>query len=224
MLTETQLARASALLPFLQTAPPDHRREFGAAVSVHHLPAEAVVFEEGAECAAIAILFSGVARVFKIGETGREITLYRFGDGESCILTASCILGNHNFPAIAQIEREADALLIPAQVFHDWMNRYSFWREYTFALLSSRLAAVMSVLDEVAFQRMDARVAELLLRRAATPSAAVRITHQEIAAELGTSREVVSRILEDFHQKGALIAARGLITLKDPQKLRALTA
>lgn len=150
--------------------------------------------------------------------------MYRFGDGESCILTASCILGNHNFPAIAQIEREADALLIPAQVFHDWMNRYSFWREYTFALLSSRLAAVMSVLDEVAFQRMDARVAELLLRRAATPSAAVRITHQEIAAELGTSREVVSRILEDFHQKGALIAARGLITLKDPQKLRALTA
>jgi CRP/FNR family transcriptional regulator len=165
-------------------------------------------------------LFSGVARVFKIGENGREITLYRFSDGESCILTASCILGNHTFPAIAQIECEAEALLIPAPVYYEWMNRHAFWRDYTFALLSNRLAAVMSILDEVAFRRMDARVAELLLRRAASAGDVIRITHQEIAAELGTSREVVSRILEDLHARGALIAGRGLITLADRQKLR----
>jgi len=221
VLSEDQLARASQALPFLKDAPEAHRREFATAVLAQRLPAGAVVFEEGAVCGAIAILFSGVARVFKIGENGREITLYRFSDGESCILTASCILGNHTFPAIAQIEREAEALLIPAPVYYEWMNRYAFWRDYTFALLSNRLAAVMSILDEVAFRRMDARVAELLLRRAASAGDVIRITHQEIAAELGTSREVVSRILEDLHARGALIAARGLITLADRQKLRA---
>lgn len=219
MLNDTQLQRAMDVLPFLRHADPRDLREFAARAMLMRLPAGATVFEEGAECSAMAILLDGQVRVFKIGETGREITLYRFAGGESCILTAGCILGDHRFPAIAAIEHDAEALLIPAADFHDWMGRMPMWRDYVFQLLSQRLAALMMVLDEVAFRRMDARVADLLLQRSRGGRPTLKLTHAEIAAELGTSREVVSRIVEDLSEKGMVVAQRGSITVIDRARL-----
>ena len=151
--------------------------------------------------AAIALLISGVVRVYKIGETGREITLYRFGLGQSCILTANAILSERSFPAIATVEREAEAVMIPADTFRDWVRRHDLWREFVFDLLSQRLVSVMALVEEVAFQRMDRRVAAFLLNRAQIQNP-IHITHQEIAAELGSSREVISRLLEDLASEG----------------------
>jgi CRP/FNR family transcriptional regulator len=118
---------------------------------------------------------------------------YRFGNGESCILTANAILNQKTFPAVAVVESEAEAVMVPADIFRDWVGRYDFWREFVFDLLAQRLSSVMSIVDEVVFRRMDARIAALLLKRH-LPSGRIQITHQEVAAELGTSREVVSRI------------------------------
>lgn len=215
MLRQEDLKRVIPALPFLAHAPAELVRDFLREASIHTVPAGAQIFAEGDECSAIAILLSGVVRVFKIGETGREITLYRFAQGESCILTANCILGNHQFPAIAVVERDAEAVVIPATTFRDWVNRYQPWRDYVFDLLSRRLASVMAVVDEVAFRRMDARIADFLARRLSPSSPNLRITHQEIAAELGTSREVVSRILEDFSAGRLIETGRGTITLLD---------
>ena len=128
-----------------------------------------------------------VVRVYKIGETGKEITLYRFGHGESGIFTANAILSRKSFPAIATVEQEAEAVMIPAQVFRDWVKRFDLWREFVFDLLSDRLSTVLAVVDEVAFQRMDRRVASLLLAKSKTQHP-IKVTHQEIAAELGSSR------------------------------------
>lgn len=219
MLNEAQLQRAMDALPFLRGADARTRQEFAARATLMRLPAGATVFEEGAECSALAILLGGQVRVFKIGETGREITLYRFARGESCILTAGCILGDHRFPAIAAIEHEAEAVLIAAADFHDWMGRIPAWRDYVFQLLSQRLATLMMVLEEVAFRRMDARVADLLLQRSHDGRATLRLTHAEIAADLGTSREVVSRIVEDLSEKGLVSAQRGSITVLDRARL-----
>ncbi len=105
-------------------------------------------------------------------------------------------------------------MMIPADTFRDWVRRYDLWREFVFDLLSQRLSAVMTTIDEVAFQRMDRRIASLLLNQAKAQNP-LRITHQQIAAELGSSREVVSRLLEDFVSDGSIRTARGTIEVLD---------
>ncbi|HEX9333171.1 MAG TPA: Crp/Fnr family transcriptional regulator [Anaerolineales bacterium] len=202
MITNEQLQRINLALPLLKDATSQLVREFQQVTFLTKIPAGHDVFLEGDSVDAIALLISGVVRVYKIGETGREITLYRFGHGESCILTANAILSQKSFPAIATVEKDAEAVMIPADKFRDWVKRYDPWREFVFELLSDRLSTVMAVVDQVVFQRMDRRVASLLLNKSKVTNP-ISVTHQEIAAELGSSREVISRILEEFSQKGA---------------------
>jgi CRP/FNR family transcriptional regulator len=211
--------RIARAIPILQRAEPQLIRDLTQTAFLSHIPAGRDIFVEGDACSAIALLLSGVVRVYTIGETGREITLYRFGHGESCILTANAILSQQPFPAIASVEQAAEAVMIPADVFRDWVGRYALWREFVFDLLSQRLASVMVLVDEVAFRRMDARVAALLLERSQTRNP-VHITHQQIAAELGSSREVISRILEDFASQGVIRSARGVVEVLDFEKLQ----
>ncbi len=210
MISPEQFQRLLPALPILKNADPTLLREFQQAAFLTRIPAGKDVFIEGDDVEAIALLISGVVRVYKIGETGREITLYRFGLGQSCILTANAILSRQSFPAIATVEQAAEAVMIPAGAFRDWVQRYDLWRGFVYDLLSQRLASMMAIVDEVAFRRMDARVASLLLSRCQADNP-ILITHQEIAAELGSSREVISRILEDFAAQGAICPTRGAI-------------
>jgi CRP/FNR family transcriptional regulator len=218
MINQAQFDRITRALPILQQKNPQLVREFMQAAIFTRIPAGKDVFLEGDRIDAIALLISGVVRVYKIGETGREITLYRFGLGESCILTANAILSQQSFPAIATVERDAEAVMIPATTFRDWVRRYDLWRDFVFELLSQRLSSVMAIVDEVAFQRMDTRVAGLLLERGRSQNP-IHITHQEIAAELGSSREVISRLLEDFTSQGQIRLRRGTIEILDYQSL-----
>lgn len=214
MLDSLMFERAKKSLPILQQAGTSFAREFQQAASFSKIPAGRDVFLEGDQVDSIALLVSGVVRVYKISETGREITLYRFGNGSSCILTANAILSRKTFPAVATVEQDAEAVMIPAETFRDWVKRHDLWREFVFDLLSQRLSTVMAIIDEVAFQRMDRRVASLLLGRAKNQNP-LRITHQEIAAELGSSREVISRLLEDFVGEGSIRSGRGTIEITD---------
>jgi CRP/FNR family transcriptional regulator len=214
MLDDQELKRVSQALPVLRDATSQLVREFQQVAFLTRIAAGHDVFLEGDRVDAIALLISGVVRVYKIGETGREITLYRFGHGESCILTANAILSQKSFPAIATVERDAEAVMIPAHTFRDWVKRYDSWREFVFELLSDRLSTVMAIVDQVVFQRMDRRVASLLLNKSKITHP-ISITHQEIASELGSSREVISRILEDFSQKGVVEVGRGNVEIVD---------
>jgi CRP/FNR family transcriptional regulator, anaerobic regulatory protein len=206
-------------LPILQRADPQLVREFQRAAFFTRIPAGKDVFVEGDRTDAIALLISGVVRVYKIGETGREITLYRFGLGESCILTANAILSQQSFPAIATVEQEAEAVMIPADTFRDWVGRYDLWRGFVFDLLSQRLTSVMAIVDDVVFRRVDTRLASFLLNRSQTQNP-IPITHQEIATELGSSREVISRILEGFASEGLVRPTRGTVEILDIKSLR----
>jgi CRP/FNR family transcriptional regulator len=223
MLDQKQFERIARVLPILARADPGLLREFQQKASFAKISAGRDVFIEGDRVDAIALLISGVVRVYKIGETGREITLYRFGNGESCILTANAILSQKNFPAVATVEKEAEAVMIPAEAFRDWVRRYDAWREFVFELLSQRLSSVMEIVEEVAFRRMDTRLASLLVDRS-RGSDLLRITHQEIAAELGSSREVISRILEDFSAQGWVEVSRGSIKISDREALQTRSA
>lgn len=219
MIDKQQFERAIQSMPFLGNADQGFIKEFLTSAFMATIPAGHDVFLEGDRIEAIALLISGVVRVYKIGETGREITLYRFGNGSSCILTANAILSHKTFPAIATVEQDAEAIMIPADRFRDWVKRYDLWRDFVFDLLSQRLQTVMAVIDEVAFHRMDRRVAALLAQRGSTNNP-VRITHQEIASELGSSREVISRLLEDFINEGSIRSGRGQIEILDFEALR----
>ncbi len=222
MITPEQYRRFAPALPFLQRADERLLREFQQNAIYTRIPAGRDVFVEGDRADAIALLLSGVVRVYKIGETGREITLYRFGLGESCILTANAILNQQTFPAIATVEQDAEALLIPAETFREWVRRYDLWREFVFDLLSQRLASLMAVVDEVVFRRLDTRLAAFLLKRASAQNP-IRITQQEVAAELGSSREVISRLIQDFASEGILRPGRGIIEILDFHALKSRT-
>lgn len=181
---------------------------------------------EGTACQSLALITGGTARVYKMSESGREITLYRVGPGESCILTTSCILGDRDFPAFAVAETEVEARVLPAATVRQWMERYEDWRTYVFALLAGRLDAVIATLEEVAFRSLDARLAATLLERAQAPDEGgdpvVRTTHEKLAADLGTAREVVSRLLKDLEHDGRVELKRGAVVLRDESGLQSL--
>jgi CRP/FNR family transcriptional regulator len=218
VIDQEQYSRLAHVLTILRRADSQLVREFQQNAYLARIPAGRDVFVEGDRANALALLISGTVRVYKIGETGREITLYRFGHGESCILTANAILSHGSFPAIATVEREAEVVMIPAEAFRDWVRRYDLWREFVFDLFSQRLALVMAVVDEVAFRRMDARLATFLLNQSKVQNP-LRITHQEIAAELGSSREVISRLIEDLVSEGLVHSKRGMIEILDFESL-----
>ena len=219
MLDDKYYRQIAEAMPFLRQADSQIAREFRQAAYFTRIAVGKDIFVEGDSVEAIALMLSGVVRVYKIGENGREITLYRFGLGESCILTANAIMSQQTFPAVALVESEAEAIMIPADTFRDWMRRYDEWRNFLFDLLSQRLASVMSIVDEVVFHRMDARIAALLLKRADLGTI-IQMTHQEVAAELGTSREVVSRILEGYDSAGLISSSRGQVEILDAEGLR----
>ena len=218
MLDNNQFNRITFAMPFLQKADASLVNELKQHAQFARIPAGHDVFVDGDRVDGIALLLSGVVRVYKIGETGREITLYRFGLGQSCILSANAILSEKSFPAIATVEEDAEAVIIPADVFREWVNKYDLWREFVFDLLSERLSTVLAIVDEVVFKRMDRRVAAWLWNQAKVQNP-MRVTHQEIAAELGSSREVISRILEDFSREGLVESGRGTIEVLDMEGL-----
>jgi len=177
------------------------------------LPTGTHYFEEGHTCAGIALVGSGDIRVFKRGETGREITLYHVERGATCILTASCILAQSAYPATAVVDSPATAVLFPADIFRDWVAQNEIIRQFVFYTLSTRMAGIMSLIEELTFRKLDERLIDflkgkLIPNRAKTE---IKMTHEEIAIELGSAREVISRLLKDFERRGLLRQSRGII-------------
>ena len=177
------------------------------------------ICREGDSCSHLAMLTSGRARVFKLAESGREITLYHVEPGECCILTASCMLSGRAFPANAAVEDDLEAVLITEARLLNWMTASASWRHFLWSLLAERLGEVISLVEEVAFRRIDERLGEYLANHALHKGRVLQATHGQIAADLGTSREVVSRILKDFELRGLLKLSRGRIVLGDPAAL-----
>jgi len=118
------------------------------------------------------------------------------------------------FPAFAATETKLEAIVIPPQVLQRWVTQHTVWSEYLWSLLSSRLAEVISLVEEVAFQRVDKRTAEYLLHLASADGKVTK-THQDIAADLGSSREVISRILKEFENRGLISLSRGEIHIEN---------
>lgn len=214
-------------LPFFTAAPPALQSSLLAEVMVVRLEAGDYFLREGDSCAQFAMVVTGRMRVFKLAESGHEITLYQVGPGEACPLNVACILSDRPVPAMAQVEENVEAVVVPAATFRRWIAEHEPLRAYVFEMFSHRLTEVMSLVEEVAFRRMDHRLAgrleEILVREAGSHGSA-EVTHAEIAADLGTAREVVSRLLKEFERLGAISLSRGRITLRSAALLRELAS
>lgn len=216
------LAEIDTLFPQLAAAINVVGERFHHEAKRARLPAGQFICLEGQACSSLALVLMGTVRVYKSGGSGRELTLYRIEKGGSCILTASCILNQRHFPAFAITETEVEAIVIPAPAFNRWVAEHNAWQHYVFQLLSERLEAVLEVVEEVAFRRLDARLADYLLHQSSQAAHAdeVRTTHEAIAAELGSSREVISRLLKDFEREGMVALSRSRIRLQNGDSLR----
>ena len=219
MIPDNQKMRITAAFDFLRAGDEHLNQRFMKVASLGKLHKGQHVCQEGTSCSHLALLTDGSARVYKLGENGKEITLYRVTAGESCILTASCILNNLPFPAFAICETDVEAVLLPAHEVQEWLADSLAWRSYVFGLVAQRLSNVIDIVEEVVFRRMDRRIANHLSQRNLSSNDLLTITHQEIASDLGTSREVVSRILKDFENKDILRVTRGAIQILNPDSL-----
>jgi len=215
-----QIEAITRQFAFLQRADEAFRKTFFEQVSLARIDVGRPICDEGMQCGHLALITTGVARVYKLSENGREITLYRISSGESCILTASCIISARPFPAFAICEAPIEALVISSPTVKRWTDVFPAWRDYLFGLIGDRLGDVISVVEEIAFRRVDRRLAHYLLQRLEpAENGNLSITHQAIASDLGTSREVVSRILKDFEHQGLISVSRGTVRLDDPHGL-----
>ncbi len=179
------------------------------------------VFHAGDLCQAFLILLDGEVRVQLTSESGREVTLYRIGPGGSCILTTSCLLSNEHYPAEAIAESDIEALAIPVSSFQLALEESQWFRRFVFDGFSSRLTSVIQKIEQIAFTAIDVRLAGVLLEL--DRKGVEKITHQDIAVELGTAREVVSRHLKRFESEGWVRLGRGQVSLVDRLKIEALS-
>ena len=188
-----------------------------------NMPANTTAFHQGDACSNYLLILKGRIKVMTRAENGREIVLYRLGGGDSCVLTTSCLFGNARYPAEGVSETAVTALAIPAARFNDAIQHSKPFREFVFASFSSHLGSLIALVEEVTFGKLDIRLARHLLTQCSANSI-LATTHQELATELGTAREVVSRLLKDFESRSWVKLSRGSIKVVDKQALENIAA
>jgi CRP/FNR family transcriptional regulator len=203
--------------PLFSALPPALLDELLATAQEVRVPAGAVLFDEHQPCAGFPLVLEGDIRVTKAAPSGRGILLYRVAPGEGCILSGGCLLGNAAYSASGVAETDVTLLRLPPALFQKLMVESEPFRRFVFGMYGERLGEVMQLVEAVAFQRLDARLAQLLIRRGPV----VQATHQSLADELGSVREIVSRLLRSFEERGWVRLERERVTLLD---LKALAA
>ncbi|HET9653591.1 MAG TPA: Crp/Fnr family transcriptional regulator [Usitatibacter sp.] len=206
---------------FYRDSPGIVRESMDALVQYHVLPAGAFFYREWDVCPHFGVVTSGDIRVYKTGGMGREMTLYHVHDSEPCLVNLISVMLARPAMATAQAEIETTAVLFPGAMLNSWMAASEALRHYVFESIAARVVNVMTLVEEVAFQRMDSRLAALLVKRFGEAEN-FSVTHEELAAELGTAREVVSRLLRDFARRGAIRVTRGRVELRSAEVLRQL--
>ncbi|PHS28871.1 MAG: Crp/Fnr family transcriptional regulator [Robiginitomaculum sp.] len=194
-------------------------RQAGQTVMV---PADTPVFHMGDECSAFIMVLRGQVRVQQLSEAGRELILYRIHAGESCVITTACLLSSEPYPVEAITEEETMAAFLPRAAFEVAFAANPAFRQSVFATYGQRMAQMMGLLAELAFERLETRLARHLLDHAGDGNR-VNLTQARLAAELGAAREAVNRRLSAWQKQGLVHLGRGHIELCDKPGLAALT-
>ena len=210
-------AALELLYPVLAELPDPLRERVAKQMVVVDLPAGTVVFDEHQICQGFPFVAAGSIRVVKQSASGRELPLYRVGPGETCIISSSCLLGHADYNARGVAESATVLALMPRPLFDDLMAEAPF-RDFVFHLFAERIADLMQIVEEIAFRKLDQRLSALLLGRGRL----IRTTHQQLADDLGSVREMVSRLLKGFADQGWVRLGREQIEILAPAELRRL--
>jgi len=203
------------LYPVLAELPGGLRDRVLASLKAVTVPAATTLFDERQPCQGFPLVLAGAIRVVKPAANGRELPLYRVLPGESCIITSGCLLGHADYNARGITESETTLVLLPRPLFDELLTQPPF-RDFVFHLFSERIADLMQLIEEVAFRKLDQRLAGLLLGRGRL----VKATHQQLADELGSVREMVSRLLKGFAEHDLVRIGREQIEIVDAAGLR----
>lgn len=201
--------------PVFAHLPKDRRAQVLGSLQWREAPAGTVMFDAHQPCSGFPLLLEGRVRVTKSAPNGREIVLYRVEPGEGCVLSGGCLLGHSDYTARGVAEQDVKLLSVPPALFQELIVEFPEFREFVFSMYGARLAEVMELVEEVAFRKLDARLAQLLVHRGPV----LVDTHQRLADELGSVREVVSRVLRSFEDRGWIRIERERITVLDPKGL-----
>ena len=182
-----------------------------------NIPAGVTVFTQGDECQQYLLVCEGSVKVIQTSEEGREIVLYRVQDSESCVLTTTCLLSNESYTANGVTETDVTALVIPAIDFQQGLQYSQDLRDFIFVQYSKRLGELLHLVNALAFECLDVRLAQCLLGQAENNQ--LSMTHQELASETGSTREVISRRLKEFEHLGWVKLHRGMIDICDAEQL-----
>ena len=185
------------------------------------VPVGTTIFGPGKSPENMLFLLDGTVRVQQVSDTGHGIVLYRIEAGQSCVLTTACLLAYEDYSAEGVAETSVQAAAIPRDVFDDLVAQSKLFRDFVFAAFSKRITDLFLMIDEVAFQRMDVRLADKLIRLSNNQDI-IATTHQKLSVELGTAREVISRQLQEFQRRGWIEQGRGNINLLNRTKLEQL--
>lgn len=205
--------------PDLLNLEPEAKQLLSRVARIVEAPIGTIGYREGAACNAYVLRLAGQSRVYKISSSGREILLYRVGAGETCVLTTTCLLGRSDYPASTIVEEPIRDVIIPAASFQQLMIDSAVFRRFVMENYGALISDLIVLLDEVAFHSLDARLAKLLLDSQGNN---LSRTHQQIADELGTAREVVSRQLKRFELKHWVTLKRGQIEILDRSALESM--
>lgn len=200
---------------------PEIKAKLLAESRVATVPKDTVIFGPGKAPEYLLLLLDGTVRVQQTSESGREVLLYRVTAGESCVLTTACLLAYEDYTAEGIAETDLRAVLVPRATFDELIARSPEFRRFVFTAYSRRITDLFHVIEEVAFRRIDVRLAQKLLALAG-PDGTLQATHQSLAQELGSVREVVSRQLQEFQRRGWVELGRGSVRVTAPAALRRL--
>ncbi|WP_136631719.1 Crp/Fnr family transcriptional regulator [Marinobacter salsuginis] len=194
----------------LETLSEPLRKEVLSSLQPLHFEHGRILFRAGDPCQGLPLVLNGTVKVQMTGLSGHSIVLYRMGADDICTLSIGCLMTGDGFRAEAVVEEDAEVFMVPRGLFDRLMDQSADFRLGVMESYGRRLNDLMLLVEEVAFRRMDERLAHWLETRAVEGS--IRITHQELAVELGTAREVVSRLLKELERQGKLRLSRGCIS------------
>ena len=215
------LQKVLDLYPALAGLPAKRLRPLFQPQAVMQLPAGTQVFAEHQPCQGFPLLIEGSIKVAKLAASGRELVLYRVTPGGSCIISSSCLLGHSDYNARGIAETPLTLLALPVADFSRLMLEHAPFRDFVFHLFAERIGELMQLVEEVAFARLDQRLAKLLLARNET---VINVTHQQLADELGSVREIVSRLLKGLATQGLVVLGREQLRINDRTGLQKLAS
>lgn len=212
-------AQVEKLFPFLSKIEPERAARLRECLRYRKMEEGEKLTEHG-PCETVPLVLSGVLRVFRVSENGREITLFRAGAGDTCIIRMACHFGNQELSVQAIAQEPCELLTLSDQDYLEILADDPAWKDFVIETLYGRLTETIGVLEQVAFSSIDKRLVRVLYRMCGGEKSTILMTHEQMAAELGTVREVVSRLLGELKRRGIVSLGHGKVTVLEPEMLR----